>query len=224
MEDEPGSSAGGTVGTSDSSDGNSSDSGPSDTDEPDPVCEQYQSSEVGPSVTLTIRNESSQPVFFRPDQRELSILSTADDTEITWMPAHCTSPCEELLVAEQCYPEDCPDGGIPAEGVRLEVDGALEYVWRGAALETLQASHACAPGIDCQHSCYRREQAPAGGYVLATKLYRSCVGDELCECDSPDSESCELWDWDVVLENPEDVSVVIDYPTDTNPELVIVDP
>jgi hypothetical protein len=212
------SGSGGTGGSS------PADTGESEGESGGLTCDAYASDETGPAVTVTIRNDGTVPVFFRPNGCEGAVpleIRGPDGSPIVWWIADDCWPmlCDDFVGAPDCHLA-CVDCEGPS-GFRLEPGGSTSVVWSGAALESLSMPMECAPGEACQRDCWRREQAAPGTYAFGLTVHRACAGE--CDCFQPrDAAACQLWTHPELSE-PVEVVTTVEVPARDAVDLVIVD-
>ncbi|MCY0995181.1 hypothetical protein OV203_49095 [Nannocystis sp. ILAH1] len=198
-------------------------SGTSDTDPPTPtttgepdVCADPSDLDIGPAVTLTLRNGGAAPIFLVVDDgcggQPFSVAPEGGSQLHT----HALA-CEACATAAlQC---GCDDGCGNDEIIQLDPDGRLELVWAGDHFEASPVPSACVEQFCGFMTCLaRRQVAPARLDIVA--FATSAVGEcgDACTC-TADAEG-----WCVLAGQPAGVQRLaeaqLDYPAATALELV----
>lgn len=180
--------------------------------------------DIGPAVTVTVRQNGIGPVYWRPHScaAVIPFVVTAIDggADVPHLVDDCTPQfCDDFVGASACH-EECPNCAPPG-AARADIGEIAEGSWSGAWDVPLVMVDQCAAGTGCQSACLRRDQAPAGRYEIKLEIFKLCTGG--CECDEPDSEGpCNL-SGGQQLGYPETFVTVIDYPAETVAEIVIAE-
>jgi hypothetical protein len=188
-------------------------------------CEGFQSaSEIGPAVTVTVRHDGGQPVFFVPRTcagvMGVEVMSLDQDVLVPNVRSDCTPElCDEFMTASDCFP-GCPDCAPPG-AARIEPGGTVTGEWSGTWLVPLEMNRDCVVHDSCEATCQRADQAPPGRYTVGLTIYRTCEGGCGCE-EGDDAGTCNLWGG-TFLAYPQTFVAQIDYPNVTSAEVVIVD-
>jgi hypothetical protein len=200
--------------------GGAEDEGSGTTDAPS--CEMYQApAEIGPAVSISVRHEGTQPLFFQPNGCVGSMVFeiSRDGVSVPYLlDGECSpSTCDGFVGASDCS-VGCNDCAPPNAG-RIDPGGMGQSAWPGRRTTELELVDACAPAADCPATCLRPEQAEPGSYDITFTAYRTCTGT--CTCDGPSSGVCGLWSGDEQLSDPVTFTVTIDYPAETATEIVL---
>lgn len=186
------------------------------------ACSQFVSTrEIGPSVTLRVRNDSDAPVWVVPvgcgGAAPFELLGLGGES-LRWQTGECFPVmCDAFFDAADCY-LGCPDCA-PPNVARLDPTKRAESTWSGVSLTSLQMTPECAPGEECQRECLRADQAPGGEYTLQLTVYTGCTG--ACECDVPDLDGlCPIWE-QAELSEPTTLAVPFSYADTPEVELVV---
>jgi hypothetical protein len=190
----------------------------------EPSCEVYRTQgEIAPAVTITVRNESSAPIYFMPHgcggAFAFDITTSLNEPVPYLLDSECTpNTCAGFVDSSDCI-RACNDCGVPSAG-RVEPGGTGEATWPGHILTELELQGECVPADGCPATCVRPDQAPTDEYNVDFTVYRTCTGN--CECDGPSPGVCPLWNGEQ-LADPGTRFTTIDYPTQTTAEIVITD-
>jgi hypothetical protein len=189
------------------------------------ICDQYQpDDDIGPPVTITVRHEGSAPVWVPAAScAGLVRLEILDENfqDMFSAGSNCSpTQCHEFLGSDDCT-LGCDDCGVPAV-VRIDPGATIAINWPGGFGAELEMTAACAPGIDCQRTCLRPTQAPAGNYGITLSGFRECTGP--CECDVPAPDGwCPIWE-QVETAELTLFTVSLQYPDVTAIDVVVTDP
>jgi hypothetical protein len=181
------------------------------------VCDDYISEVgIGPSATMTIRNDSALPVFFSPlgcTWQAPILLSHGPTGEfVAYVSDPCSVSCEEFMVNDACWAE-CPDCAAPPL-VRLSPGGTWIETWSGVSMRATSLPVECAAADDCEPSCFVAEQATDDFYFAQLGVYETCEGD--CTCDEPTAEgACYIYQ-SLGLSDMVQLEQVFTYPTQTS--------
>lgn len=188
-------------------------------------CNDYTSTnDVGPAVTVTVRQQGIGPIWFRPHgcggTIPFEVTAIDGDARVPHLLSECSPElCDDFVGASDCH-QGCNDCAPPG-ATRLEIGGLGEGAWSGAWLVPLEMVEQCAAGDACQTTCQRRDQAPAGRYRIALEIFKLCTGG--CECeDAVEGQPCNLYGG-TQLGYPETFFTEIDYPAQTEAEIFIAD-
>lgn len=197
----------------------------SSTTAPGLACEEYRSTtEIGPAVSVTVRHDGGQPVFFMPQGcaavMAFEVMSLDQDVLVPNVRSDCTPElCDDFMVAsDDCFP-GCPNCGTPGAG-RIDPGATGSGEWSGTWLVPLEMNRECVSHNSCASTCQRADQAPAGPYTVGLTVYRMCEGG--CECEGDDDGVCNLFGG-TFLAYPQTFVATVDYPSQTTAEIVIVD-
>src|SRR5687768_10216465 len=147
-------------------------------------CEMYEPpAEIGPAVSISVRHEGTQPLFFDPDGCGGSMVFEIDRAGMPvpyLLDSECSpNTCDGFVAASDCS-VGCNDCAPPNAG-RIDPGGEGEGSWPGRRTIELDLVDACAPAADCPETCVRPEQAEPGTYDITFTAYRTCTGT--CTCD-----------------------------------------
>jgi hypothetical protein len=207
-----------------SSETTSTTTAPESTGEPVDCAQFVSTQDVGPAVTVTLRQDGIGPIYWRPHgcagviPFDVTAIDGGDD--VPHLLGDCTPElCDDFVGASACH-EQCPNCSPPG-AARIDVGEVGQGAWSGAWIVPLQMVDQCAAGTDCQSTCQRRDQAPPGRYEISLEIFKLCTGG--CECDDPTSEGpCNLAGGQQ-LGYPETFVTVIDYPAETVAEIVVAE-
>ena len=169
--------------------------------------------EIGPPVTLQVRNGGAATLYFQPVGCGGAFpiaIKGAGDVAIDWQLGECSPVvCDAFLDQADCT-LGCNDCAPPLTG-RIDSAGGRSTTWPGVQHTQLQMTAECAPGTECQRPCERRDQAPAGVYTVELTLYSGCAG--ACECDiEPEDGVCTIYEGPAELTDPVTVTAQFSYP------------
>jgi len=188
-------------------------------------CAEYSSTtDIGPAVTVTLRQEGVGPIYYRPHGCGAAIpfdVTAIDGGDrVPHLLGDCTPElCDDFVGASACH-ETCPNCAAPS-AARIEPGEVAQGGWSGTWVVPLEMIEQCAAGTGCQSTCQRRDQAPPGRYEVSLEIFKVCSGG--CECDDPTSEgACSLYGG-TQLAYPETFVSVIDYPAETAVEILIAE-
>lgn len=196
----------------------------SSTTAPGLACEEFRSTtEIGPAVSVTVRHEGAQPVYFLPQGcaaiMSFEVTSLDLDTDVPNARSDCLPElCDDFMVASDCFP-GCPNCAPPGSG-RIDPGATGTGEWSGTWLVPLEMNSDCVSHNSCVSTCQRADQAPAGRYTVGLTIFRTCDGG--CECDGDDDGVCSLYGG-TFLGYPQTFVATVDYPNQTTAEIVIVD-
>ena len=94
----------------------------------DPLCldPSVPDEQIGPAVTVTIRNASDADVFVRGNgfcsDPAFSLRNAADEPLVSWIAASCPAMCGFVLANDEC---GCPDIGCTPGVLRIAPGGAI---------------------------------------------------------------------------------------------------
>lgn len=186
------------------------------------ACSEFVSTrEIGPSLTLRVRNDGDAPVWVVPvgcgGAVPFEILGLAGQT-VRWHYGECfPERCDDFFGATDCY-LGCPDCAPPSVA-QLGPAATAQSTWSGVSLTPLQMTPECAPGEECQRECLREDQAPSGEYTLQLTVYTACTGT--CDCDNPNPDGlCPMWEL-AELSDPMELAVPFSYPDAAEVEVAI---
>lgn len=213
------SSTGGDVATSSSTGAASSSSG-------ELLCAGFENDEAGPPIEFTVRNATDAPIFLQSQFAcDTSYLQLADpgETQLEWRTDGWLVSCEEFLGGDPL----CGGPGCSAASIRLEPGGVYTEQWPGFAFEMHTLDPACLDEASeaCGNRCFVTRQVPAGEYTATVQVARDAdCGDveciDFCEVDLGPG-ACEMFYFDDILGEREDVVVQVDYPSAGAAEFVI---
>lgn len=169
------------------------------------------SPEIGPPVTVYLRNDSDVDVFVTGSvlncQGPPFEVRAADDGFLTIELTGCPASCDDLLVNGVCACE----AGCNTSLIRIVPGGVYEGTWTGATVMTLFAEEGCYPA-ECSKVCNYEAQAPAGDYRFYTEYSKAMeCGAPDCTCEPSAAGWCEIPDANIGV-NEQSPEVEIAYP------------
>jgi hypothetical protein len=227
---EPGpASASGSATTSDSHGATSATDAPATDGAPTTgasACDAFRSTpDIGPSVTITVENQSAEPVWLASAIETwgcgplpaLDILD-GDGVSLQYLGEHCSPwDCASLMKLSDCT-SNCNNCGV-SDIVRMEAGARTTVTWPGNRLTAMTMTPECASGTTCQRDCKRVDQAAPGTYTLRLVAHRACDGE--CVCHGSDSDGfCPVYGL-LTLAAPEQATAQLDYPGETAITVVI---
>jgi len=182
-------------------------------------CSGLEDDPVSQPVTVTVRNQGSEPLYIWTSLGDCDAGATPvyaiDGVQLRQ--AAWQRTCAEALDALPCGAGDgC--GGTAWSGVYLDVDGVYETQWSGLSLAAVDLPAACEVDASCV-DCLRAQQVPAGDYMFRVVGDRGCDPIEGgCSC-TPNADGwCDLSGNE--MQDTVEAQAVLAYPGATSVELV----
>jgi len=192
--------------------------GPCDALQPAPSCEVLESSPIGSSTDIVLRNQLGVPVFvgLPPGCTARTLeFESADGMTFHSERPNCTASCNDPCSSGECGA--CPD----VEMVLLPAGAEHVVSWPGFQYSVVDVPAGCGPFPECTDACVRND-APVGLHTVRTQAYR-CVATESAACACPFGSPLDACETQVVgldLANPEwTVDAVVDLSNDARVEL-----
>lgn len=185
------------------------------------TCDDPSVAEVGPEVTVHLKNDGASPIFvdrrvFCSAADPFSIVSPGGETLHTGL-GLCDFSCAVVL-AEDC---GCQAGcGDPGRVVQIDPGVTYTVAWSGEHWADATLPAECVG--TCGESCLAREQAPAGMYKVVARASGQVEGCDDCGCVGDSAGDSIGWCEIEGARAGEEVVVegALDYPAQTEITLV----
>jgi hypothetical protein len=191
-----------------------------------PSCEGFDDDlDLGPQVTVTVRNEGTEPLYLRTYSCSNSVLEVLDPggEPVEWRIDPWLPPCSDILEDESCSP---PGSSCIWAVLQMDPGGQVEETFAGFALEYARLPDGCAlnNGEFCGPGCVIRREPEPGEWTfqvnVATQI--DCM-QASCECTEPPvNGTCPITDADDIgLPDIHPVGFTVPYPGTSNLEIVL---
>lgn len=192
--------------SSSSTDTPTSTDAPTSTDPTGDVCVDPAETEFGPSVAITIRNDSDAPLFILTQSFCASVLPVtlfAGDAELVISPGSCDFSCADVLSGNCGCPAGCGD---PEDVVQIAPGGVYTDTWSGINVVPFELDASCFTE-DCGNSCTAERQTPPGSYTM-----RATAATAVDNCEPPCTCTANADGWCIFEASPSGADIVVEVP------------
>lgn len=179
---------------------------PTSTDPTGDACVDPAETEFGPSVAITIRNDSDAPLFIPTQSYCAAVLPVrlfAGDAEIVISPGICDFPCADALSGNCGCPAGCGD---PEDVVQIAPGGVYTDTWSGISVVPFELDASCV-SEDCGAACTAERQTPPGSYTL-----RATATTAVDNCEPPCTCTANADGWCIFEASPSGADIVVEVP------------
>lgn len=190
-----------------------------------PDCASFDDEAEEQSVTVTVRNDTTGPLFWSNDIGCVSFLSLQvtdpDGNARTWRAGGlCQFTCEILQQEGPDCPAMCP---LPPV-IYIEPGGSYDEEWTGLVHEERSMPEACylSPLQPGDQPCQQLVVAPAGDYTMTARAWTElsdCAGGS-CLCQPDASGSCAVDTMGTITGAAVEASASVNYPDEATVEIV----